>query len=334
MSAKKITVIGDGGWGTTLAMILDQKGNSVTVWGVFPDYIETMKSKRENIKFLPGVKIPETIVLTSELSEAVRGAEILVLAAPSQHMREVAGRIKGLKPDGKLFVSVAKGIEKHSLMRMSQVIHDVLGKVKIGVLSGPTISYEVARGLPTTVAAAAEEEETAREIQDLFMTENFRVYTNTDVTGVELGGSLKNVIAIAAGISDGLGFGVNTKSGLLVRGIVEIARLGTAMGAKQETFYGISGLGDLVTTCVSTHGRNRWFGEEIGKGKKPGEVLKSTEMVVEGAGTAESCHELQIKYDVEMPIAKEIYAIIYQGKDPKTAVRDLMTRKKKSENDN
>lgn len=332
MNAKKITVIGDGGWGTTLAMILNQKGNSVTVWGVFPDYIETMKSKRENIKFLPGVKIPEAIALTSELAPAVRDSEILVLAAPSQHMREVAGRMKGFKLDGKLFVSVSKGIENHSLMRMSQVIRDVLGKVKIGVLSGPTISYEVARGLPTTVVAASEEENIAQEIQDLFMTENFRIYTNTDLVGVELGGSLKNVIAIAAGISDGMGFGVNTKSGLLVRGIVEIARLGAAMGAKQETFYGISGLGDLVTTCVSTHGRNRWFGEEVGKGKKPEAVLKSTEMVVEGVGTAESCNELRKKHNIEMPIAEEIYAIIYQGKDPKTAVRDLMTRKKKSEN--
>lgn len=331
MSAKRITVIGDGGWGTTLAMILNQKGKSVTVWGVFPEYIEIMKSKSENVKFLPGVKIPEAIALTSELAPAVRDAEILILAAPSQHMREVAGRMKGLKLDGKLFVSVSKGIENHSLMRMSQVIRDVLGKVRIGVLSGPTISYEVARGLPTTVVAAAEEEKTAKEIQDLFMTENFRIYTNTDITGVELGGSLKNVIAIAAGISDGMGFGANTKSALLVRGIVEIARLGAAMGARQETFYGVSGLGDLVTTCVSTHGRNRWFGEEVGKGKKPDEVLKSTEMVIEGVGTAESCHELQRKYNIEMPIAEEIYAIIYQGKDPKAAVRDLMTRKKKSE---
>lgn len=332
MSAKKITIIGDGGWGTTLAMILHQKGHSVTVWGVFPDYIETIKSKRENVKFLPGVKIPEAIALTSELTPAVRDAEILVLAAPSQHMREVAGRMKGFKLDGKLFVSASKGIENHSLMRMSQVIRDVLGKVNIGVLSGPTISYEVARGLPTTVVAASEEEETANEIQDLFMTENFRIYTNTDIIGVELGGSLKNVIAIAAGISDGMGFGVNTKSGLLVRGIVEIARLGAVMGAKQETFYGISGLGDLVTTCVSTHGRNRWFGEELGKGKKPDQVLKSTEMVVEGIGTAESCNELRKKHNVEMPIAEEIYSIIYRDKDPKIAVRDLMTRKKKSEN--
>ncbi len=334
MNTKKITVIGDGGWGTTLAMILNAKGNKVAMWGVFPEYIETMKSARENVKFLPGIKIPDPISLTSDIEAAVRDADIIVLAAPSQHMREVAGRMKGMNLDGKLFVSVAKGIENHSMMRMSQVVRDVLGKIRIGALSGPTISFEVARGLPTTVVAAAEDEKTAQEIQDLFMTETFRVYTNTDLTGVELGGSIKNVIAIAAGISDGMGFGVNTKSSMLVRGIVEIARLGTAMGAKQETFYGISGLGDLVTTCVSTHGRNRWFGEEIGKGKNPGQVLKSTEMVVEGVGTAESCHELQKEYNVEMPIAGEIYAIIYSGKDPKAAVRDLMTRKKKSENDN
>jgi len=332
MNNRKIAVIGDGGWGTTLAMILNQKGHKVTLWGAFPDYIETMKSKRENIKFLPGMKIPHEIELTSDLAAAIRSAEILVLAAPSQYMREVVGRLKGQGSEEKLFISVSKGIENNSLMRISQVVSDVLGEIKIGVLSGPTISYEVARGLPTTVVAASEDERIAQEIQDLFMTENFRIYTNADVTGVELGGSLKNVIAIAAGISDGMGFGVNTKSGLLVRGMVEIARLGIAMGAKQETFYGISGLGDLVTTCVSTHGRNRWFGEEIGRGKNPRDVLKSTEMVVEGAGTAKSCYELSKKYNVEMPIVREVYAVIYEGKDPKTAVRDLMTRKKKSEN--
>ncbi|MDD5073506.1 MAG: NAD(P)-dependent glycerol-3-phosphate dehydrogenase [Candidatus Omnitrophica bacterium] len=334
MNTKKITLIGDGGWGTTLAMMLNARGNKVALWGAFPDYIETMKSARENVKFLPGIKIPDPILLTSDLAGAVRDADILVLAVPSQHVREVANRMKGINLNGKLIVSVSKGIENHSMMRMSQVVRDVLGKVRIGALSGPTISYEVARGLPTTVVAASEDEKTAQEIQDLFMTETFRVYTNTDIIGVELGGSIKNVIAIAAGISDGMGFGVNTKSGMLVRGIVEIARLGTAMGAKQETFYGISGLGDLVTTCVSTHGRNRWFGEEIGKGNKPEQVLKSTEMVVEGVGTAESCHELQKKYSIEMPIAEEIYAIIYDGKDPKAAVRDLMTRKKKSESNN
>ncbi len=328
---KKVGIIGDGGWGTTLAILLHKKGVRVNLWGIFPEYIEVLKSKRENLKFLPGVKIPSDLFITSNLPEAVESADILVLAVPSQHMREIIGRLKGVKTDGKYFLSASKGIENKTLMRMSQVIQDVLGPVRIGALSGPTISYEVARGLPTTVVAASEDEDMAKEIQDLFMTDIFRIYTNTDIVGVELGGSLKNVIAIAAGISDGLGFGVNTKSGLLVRGIVEIARLGTKMGARQETFFGISGLGDLITTCVSSHGRNRWFGEEVGKGKSPDEVLKSTEMVVEGVGTAKACFELSKKYDVEMPIAQQVYSVIYERKDSKVAVYDLMTREKKSE---
>ena len=330
---RNIAVIGDGGWGTTLAMLLNKNGEKVTLWGAFPDHVESMKAKRENVKFLPGVNIPPDISLTPELSEAVNGADIVVLATPSQYMRDVARRLKdaGTGFADKIFVSVSKGIEDKTLMRMSEVIRGILGPVRIGVLSGPTISYEVARGLPTTVVAASENDDTAKEIQDLFMADNFRVYTNSDVIGVELGGSLKNVIAIAAGISDGLGFGVNTKAGLLVRGIVEIARLGIKMGARQETFYGISGLGDLMTTCVSSHGRNRWFGEEIGKGEKPNEVLKATEMVIEGAVTARSCYELRKKYGVEMPISEQIYAVIYEGKDPKTAVRDLMTRERKAE---
>lgn len=326
----KISVIGDGGWGTTLAILLGSKGHDVRLWGAFPDYTERMKASRENTKFLPGVKIPDSVALTSDISDAA-DSDVIVMAVPSQYMRGVTGKMKGIRPGRKLFVNVSKGIENGSLMRMSEVITDVLGKVRIGALSGPTISYEVARGLPTTVVAASDDASAAEEIQDLFMTDNFRIYTNTDITGVELGGSLKNVIAIAAGISDGLGFGVNTKSGLLVRGIVEIARLGTAMGAKQETFYGISGLGDLVTTCVSNHGRNRWFGEEIGKGNAPGSVLKSTEMAVEGAGTSKSCRELCRKYVIEMPIADEVYNVIFEGKDPKAAVRDLMTRRKRSE---
>lgn len=328
-----VAVIGDGGWGTTLAMLLNENGAKVNLWGIFPEYIESMKAKRENIKFLPGVKIPSEISLTSDLSEAVSGVNIMVLAVPSQYMRDVARRFKDIRTDfaDKIFVSVSKGIENKTLKRMSEVVREILGPVKIGVLSGPTISYEVARGLPTTVVAASEDEDTAKEIQDLFMADNFRVYTNNDIIGVELGGSLKNVIAIAAGISDGLGFGVNTKAGLLVRGIVEVARLGIKMGARHETFYGISGLGDLMTTCVSSHGRNRWFGEEIGKGKKPQDVLKATEMVVEGVTTAKSCYELRKKYDVEMPISEQIYAVIYEGKDPKAAVRDLMTRERKAE---
>jgi glycerol-3-phosphate dehydrogenase (NAD(P)+) len=328
-----VAVIGDGGWGTTLAILLNKNSATVSLWGAFPDYIESVKDKRENIKFLPGVRIPPEIAITSDLSEAVRSADIVVLAVPSQYMRDISARFKGPGTGfaDKIFVSVSKGIENKTLMRMSEVVRDVLGPVRIGALSGPTISYEVARGLPTTVVAASEDGETAKEIQDLFMADNFRVYTNNDITGVELGGSLKNVIAIAAGISDGLGFGVNTKSGLLVRGIVEIARLGVKMGARQETLYGIGGLGDLMTTCVSSHGRNRWFGEEIGKGKKPQDVLKATEMVVEGVATAKSCYELRKKYGVEMPISEQVYAVIYEGKDPKTAVRELMTRERKAE---
>jgi glycerol-3-phosphate dehydrogenase (NAD(P)+) len=330
---RNIAVIGDGGWGTTLAMLLDKNGARVTLWGAFPDYIESMKTNRENVKFLPGINIPPAISLTSDLSEAISGADIVILAVPSQYMRDVALRLKdtGAGFTDKILVSVSKGIENKTLLRMSEVIREILGQVRIGALSGPTISYEVARGLPTTVVAASEDEDTAKEIQDLFMADNFRAYTNNDIIGVELGGSLKNVIAIAAGISDGLGFGVNTKAGLLVRGVVEIARLGIKMGARRETFYGISGLGDLMTTCVSSHGRNRWFGEEIGKGKKPHEALKATEMVVEGAVTAISCYELRKKYDIEMPISEQIYAVIYEGKDPKSAVRDLMTRERKAE---
>jgi len=331
MQTKKISVIGDGGWGTTLAMLLVSNGHKVNMGGAFPDYIRQMEKTRQNDKFLPGIKLPDSLELTSDIAPAVNGSEVVVTAVPSQHMREVTKKLKGLDLQGKLIVSVSKGIENQSLMRMSEVITDVLGNVKIGVLSGPTISYEVARGLPTTVVAASEDETAAKQIQDLFMSDNFRIYTNTDVIGVELGGSLKNVIAIAAGICDGLGFGVNTKSGLLVRGIVEISRLGSALGAKHETFYGISGLGDLVTTCVSTHGRNRWFGEEIGKGKSSRDILKGTEMVVEGVGTAKSCYELCKENDIEMPIANEVYNVIFEGKDPLSAVKNLMTRKKKSE---
>ncbi len=331
---RNIAVIGDGGWGTTLALLLNKKGVSVKLWGAFPEYVEQMRSKKENVKFLPGIKLPQDLDLTSDLESAVKSAQTIVLAVPSLYMRRIVARLKDAETDHskKIFVNVSKGIENQTLMRMSEIVRQILGPVRIGTLSGPTISYEVARGLPTTVVAASEDKGAAQEIQDLFMSDNFRVYTNDDIVGVELGGSLKNIIAIAAGISDGMGFGVNTKSGLLVRGMVEISRLGVKMGAKQETFYGISGLGDLVTTCVSTHGRNRWFGEEIGKGKRPQDILKTTEMVIEGVGTSKSCYELCKKHGAEMPIAEQVYAIIHQGKDPKKAVYELMTREKKPEN--
>lgn len=328
---KSIGVIGDGGWGTTLAIILAQKGLDVTLWGAFPDYIEILKAKRLNSKFLPGVKIPHEVKITSSLDEAVENNDIVVLAVPSQYMRSVLTRITACKLSGKVFVSVAKGIENKTLKRMSEIIHELLGSVQIAILSGPTIAHEAAKGIPTTIVASSQDMAVAKEIQSVFMTDRFRVYTNNDIIGVEIGGSSKNVIAIAAGISDALGFGTNAKAALLTRGLVEMARLGVAMGAKKETFYGLSGLGDLATTCISPYSRNRHFGEEIGKGITSKDALKESEMVVEGVATTESAYELAKRFKIEMPITSEIYKVLYEKKDPKKAVHDLMTRSPKEE---
>ncbi|MBI5124401.1 MAG: NAD(P)-dependent glycerol-3-phosphate dehydrogenase [Candidatus Omnitrophica bacterium] len=328
---KKISIIGDGGWGTTLAILLSQKGYPVKLWGAFPDYIEALKTNRVNNKFLPGIRIPQEIDITSSLDDTMEKGEIIVLAVPSQYMRGVLTRLTTYDLSGKIFISVTKGIENKTLKRMSEVAHEILGKVSLAVLSGPTIAHEVAQGIPTTIVASSKDIVLAKEAQEIFMTDRFRVYANTDVTGVELGGSLKNIIAIAAGISDALGFGTNAKAALLTRGLVEMARLGLAMGAKKETFYGLSGLGDLTTTCISQYSRNRHFGEEIGRGKGLKEALKETEMVVEGVVTTESAHELAKKHKVEMPIIAEIYKVLYEKKDPKRAVHDLMTRSPKEE---
>lgn len=331
MKINNICVIGDGGWGTTLAILLSKKGFNVTLWGAFPDYIEILKSGRENIKFLPGIRIPQAIKLTHMLDEALRGKELVILAVPSQFMRGVLTMLKMEDASGKIFVSVTKGIENKTLKTMSEVICDCLGQIKLAVLSGPTIALEVANGAPTTAVAASDDLGAAKDLQDIFMTERFRVYTSSDVIGVELGGSLKNIIAIAAGTLDALGFGTNAKAALLTRGLVEIVRLGVAMGAKKDTFYGLSGLGDLTTTCISQYSRNRWLGEEIGKGKKLKDVLKETDMVVEGVATSKSAYDLSKKYNVEMPITKEIYSVLYENKDPKRGVHDLMTRSPKTE---
>ena len=327
----RICILGDGGWGTTLAVLLSKKGYSVTIWGAFPDYVEQLKAQRENIKFLPGVKIPEDVHITAALDKAVDDNSMLVLAVPSQFMRGILTRLKMCALSDKAVISVAKGIETTSLKTMSQMVLEVLGKLPFAVLSGPTIALEVAHGIPTSAVAASESLDLARSVQEAFMTDRFRIYTNTDLLGVELGGSLKNIIAIAAGACDGLGFGTNAKAALLTRGIVEIVRLGVAMGARKETFYGLSGLGDLTTTCISQYSRNRWLGEEIGRGKKLKDILKETEMVIEGVATAKSAHELSKKYKVEMPITAEIYRVLYENKDPKVAVHELMTRSPKAE---
>ena len=328
----KIAVLGDGGWGTTLAIYLHNKGNKVTIWGAFADYASHLHKKRINEKFLPGVKIPKAIEITHNLKKTVQDSELIIFAVPSQFLRKVANKIKdvGLNRDA-IILSVTKGIEIGSLKRMSQVIHEELGNVKLAVLSGPTIAHEVVSGIPTVAVVASNDMHIRKHLQNIFISERFRIYTNDDVIGVELGGSLKNIIAIACGISDGLGFGTNTKAALLCRGLVEISRLGIAMGAKKETFSGISGLGDLVTTCISLYSRNRFVGEQIGKGKSLGQIKSCMQMVAEGIPTAKSAYKLSLKYKVDMPITGQVYSFLYKNKSPLKALKDLMGREKKEE---
>jgi len=329
----KIAILGDGGWGTTLAILLSDKGYKVNLWSAFSDYAKYLDENRENIKFLPGVRISREIFITSDTKKAMDGADVIVLAVPSQFLRSVIEKLAPSDFKDRLVISVIKGIEIQTLKRISEVIEEMLGDVNIAVLSGPSIALEVANGIPTTVVAASRPNTNfAKAAQELFTADRFRVYTSNDIIGVELGGALKNIIAIAAGINDGLGFGSNSKAALMVRGMVEITRLGAAMGANSQTFWGLSGMGDLITTCVSPYGRNRWFGEEVGAGKKPQDVLKETSMVVEGYATTKAAYELSKRYKTEMPITENMYGVLYQGKKPEEAVSGLMARQPKSEN--
>jgi len=332
MEKINIAILGDGGWGTTLAILLQRKGFSATLWGVFADYVAYLNKKRINTKFLPGVKIPKEIEIIPDLRRAVCNKQLLILAIPSQYLRSVLKKIKQFNySSDAIFLSVTKGIEMDSLKRMSEVIHDELGSVRLAVLSGSTIAQEVVREIPTTAVIASHDEQIRKYLQNIFMTERFRIYTNDDVIGVELGGSLKNIIAIACGISDGLGFGTNTKAALLSRGLAEISRLGHAIGAKVHTFSGISGLGDLVTTCISPYSRNRFVGEQIGKGKTLKQIKSHMQMVAEGVPTTKSTYALSLKYKVDMPITKEVYFVLYKNKSPLKAVQDLMRRKGREE---
>lgn len=329
MNNLKIAILGDGGWGTTLSLLLHNKGYNIVIWSAFNDYAKAMEKSRENIKFLPGIEIPRGIKITSNIDE-VAGSGYYIVSIPCKYLKETLRKFKTVidKP----IVSAVKGIENDTLKRPSEIIREILGNLPYSVLSGPTIAYEMVRGVPTTCVIASENRDLALKLQEVFTTEKFRVYTSDDVIGVELGGALKNIIAIAAGISDGMGFGANTKSALLTRGLVEIQRLGVKMGAKADTFFGLTGVGDLATTCMSPHSRNRTFGEMIGKGKNIKEILSKTSMVIEGVNTAKSAYQLAKKVGVEMPITEEIYKVIYEAKDPKQAVKDLMTRTPKSEN--
>ncbi len=319
-----ITVIGDGGWGTALSLVLAGKGYTVTLWWNYAPYVTAMHKKRENKKFLPGFKLPRSIRLTSDLSEAVAASRHLVLATPSQYMRSVVKKIKYENIENKSFISVAKGIEVSSLKVMSEVIREELGEVRLAVVSGPSIAREVAKKMPVAVSVASRDVDFTGEVRDIFTTDYFSLFESHDVLGIELGGSIKNVIAISAGIGEGLGFGCNTRAALFARGVAEMARLGEVMGANRETFMGLSGLGDLATTCLSPHSRNRSFGEEIGKGRKLSAILKSSEMVVEGVETCRSLHELSKKYKVSMPISEAVYKILFQNKNPKETIKALM----------
>lgn len=330
----KTGVIGAGSWGTTLADLLARKGFEVTLWAYENDLVERMNATRVNDLYLPGFLLAEGLSFTNDLSEAVRDRQLLVLVPPSQVMRPVMKQAAADIEPGTLLVSAAKGIENDTLLTMSEVLLEVLPATvaeSLAFLSGPSFAREVAAGMPTAVVAAASRPQVARRVQEAFSTDAFRVYTNDDVIGVELGGALKNVIALAAGVSDGLGFGYNTRAALITRGLAEMTRLGTAMGAKTATFAGLAGMGDLVLTCTGDLSRNRTVGMELGRGKKLEEILGGMKMVAEGVKTTLSAYQLACKLGVEVPITEQAYRILYEGKDPRQAVTDLMLRGLKHE---
>jgi glycerol-3-phosphate dehydrogenase (NAD(P)+) len=330
MSAK-IAVVGAGSWGTALATVLDSKGIKLNLWIREEDLLETVKETRENVLYLPGVKLGENINPMGDMEESIKGCETIIFAVPSHALRNVVKTLApSIKSDQRL-VNVAKGLDPGTLKRLSEVIREALPDNKVAAVSGPSHAEEVGRGMPTTVVAACPDRKMAEYVQDLFMAPAFRVYTNPDIIGVEMGGALKNVIALGAGISDGLGYGDNTKAALMTRGIVEIARLGVKMGAKSTTFAGLSGIGDLIVTCTSMHSRNRRAGIEIGQGKSLDEVLGGTRMVVEGVKATQAAYELSVLHGIDMPITKEIYKVLFEGADVKKSVDNLMLRTKTHE---
>jgi len=330
---EKIAILGDGAWATTLASLAVKNGHKVMVWSVFPEYLEELDQKRENVKYMPGISLSKEIIFEKDINTVIQHADLIISAIPSKFFRNVSKIVKDSKVNlkGKIFISVVKGIEQKTLKRMTEIFKEELGNVKTAVLSGPTIASEVAKGLPALIVVSSKNKKDAERIQDAFANEYFRVYTSTDILGVEIGGPLKNIIAVVAGISDGLGFGSNAKAAILTRGIVEIQRLGQAMGARKRTFTGLAGLGDLSTTCISPESRNRTFGERIGRGEKMEDIIKSTDAIIEGATTTEAIYEMSRKYNVEMPITEQVYFILYKNKDPQKAIFDLMTREKKPE---
>ncbi len=326
----KIAVIGSGGWGTALAILLLNKGHEVMLWSWQHEECERLKADRENKAYLPGVPLPEELSYTDDLRAAVTWAQVVVTVLPSHRMRAYVKDMASYI-ENKFIINCTKGLEPGSLKTMSECIREEIPKARVAVLSGPSHAEEVSRRIPTAIVAASEDIALAGLAQDIFMCESFRVYTNTDVKGVELGGALKNVIALCAGMIDGLGYGDNTKAALMTRGLVEIIRLGEALGARKETFMGLSGNGDLIVTCTSRHSRNRRAGILLGQGKTLEETQKEIHMLTEGITTCAAAYELSGRVGVEMPIVNEAYAVLYQHKEPRQAVFDLMMRGKKEE---
>lgn len=326
----KVSVLGGGSWGIALAVVLHKNGNEVTVWSALEAEITMLQEKHEH-KMLPGVILPDDMKFTLDEKEAVEGKDLLVMAVASSYTRKTAHQLSRLVAPGQKIVNVAKGIEEHTLMTLSEIIEQEIPQADVAVLSGPSHAEEVSRGLPTTIVVGAKSKATAEYIQNLFMNEVFRVYISPDILGIELGGSLKNVVALAAGIADGLGYGDNSKAALITRGITEIARLGTAMGGKFETFCGLTGIGDLIVTCASMHSRNRRAGILIGQGKTYKEAMEEVQMVVEGVYSAKAAMELAAKYHVQLPIIEQVNAVLFEGKSPDQAVKELMLRDKKIE---
>ena len=326
-----VGIMGAGSWGTALALLLHKNGHQVTVWSISEEEVEMLSTKREHESKLPGVRIPDDMEFTSDLAKAVKDKDFIVMAVPSPFTRSTAKSMSPYIPEGQIIVDVAKGIEEDTLMTLSQQIEQEIPQADVAVLSGPSHAEEVGRGIPTSVVIGAKTKKTGEYLQSMFMNEVFRVYTSPDILGMELGGSLKNVIALAAGIADGLGYGDNTKAALITRGIAEIARLGVEAGGALESFTGLTGIGDLIVTCASVHSRNRKAGYLIGQGMSMQEAMDEVKMVVEGVYSTKAAVKMGKKYGVSTPIIEEVNKVLFEGKNPGEAVRDLMLRDSKPE---
>ena len=329
-----VSVLGAGSWGLGLALLLNNNGHNVTVWSVLKDEVAMLQTEREHKRCLPGVKIPDSITVSGDTENVIGSADVLVLAVASPYTRSTAKMIAPFVKEGQIIVNVAKGVEEHTLLTLCQIVEEEITCAKVAIISGPSHAEEVSHGIPTTCVIGAHDKATAENLQNIFMSDVFRVYTSPDMLGICIGGALKNVIALAAGIADGLGYGDNTKAALITRGNAEITRLGVAMGANPHTFAGLSGIGDLIVTCASMHSRNRRAGILIGKGYTKDEAMKEVQMVVEGVFSAKAALELSKKYNIEMPIVEQVNKVLFEDKPAAEAVKELMLRDKKIEIDN